>query len=275
MQLFSMLGHGVSLGRRAAVRGAGWSRRLIARARKRGRLFTLFAIAVLPHRPRAVRHRPARRIRRPHLPGGARAAALRDPRRSWSASREPMTRTRARSSSRTTTSACAACSVLLDARRRRAAGRDAPRRPGRGDLVRRVAALAAEPDCRCITPIDANDRRDRRRGAGAPRPISCSRSTTGRCCRARCSPCRRAAPSTCTARCCRATAAARRSTGPCCTARRETGVTLHLDGRSSPTPATSSTSSAVPILRDDTALEVFDKVDGWRPRSCWRGSLPG
>ena len=40
---------------------------------------------VLPDRRRAVRRRPGRRVRRAHLPAGARAAALHDPRRAGAA----------------------------------------------------------------------------------------------------------------------------------------------------------------------------------------------
>ena len=66
---------------------------------------------VLPDRLRAVRPRPARRIRRPHLPAGARAARARPVRRRPrrrrpSRSDDPQ---RAPSSSPTTTSARAAC----------------------------------------------------------------------------------------------------------------------------------------------------------------------
>ena len=68
-----------------------------------------------------------------------------------------------------------------------------------------------------------------------------------------------AAPSTCTARCCRATAAGRRSTGRSSRAstRPARRCTTWWSAR---TPATSSTSSRSPSSIDDDAREVFAKV---------------
>ena len=78
-----------------------------------------------------------------------------------------------------------------------------------------------------LTPENPNVARTHRRVCGAARPNSCSRSITDRCSAASCWRCRRAAPTTCTARCCPNIAAAPRSTGRCCTASTETGATLH------------------------------------------------
>ena len=82
--------------------------------------------------------------------------------------------------------------------------------------------------------------------------------------------------STCTARCCRGTAAARRSTGRCCTASARPAPRC-TRWWTSPTPATHRRRRAVPILPDDTARDVFDKVDGRRrggarPRAAARCS---
>ena len=70
---------------------------------------------------------------------------------------------------------------------------------------------------------------------------------------------RRAARSTCTARCCRSTGAARRSTGPCSTA---SGIPARrcTTWPTSPMPATSSRSRQYRSCPDDTAKDVFDKV---------------
>ena len=209
-------------------------------------MFTLFAHRVLPARHRAVRHRPARRVRR------------------------------AASTSRCASGRATSIGAVLERREDAAASSErAPRAvvfayhdvgvrclrvllahgvevplvvthadaPGREHLVRQRRAPRALARHRGASrrPIP-NAPRVRRARRGAARPISCSRSTTARCSaptllRAAA----RAAPTTCTARCCRSTAAARRSTGRCCTASARPAPRCTTWSRS-PTPATSSTS---------------------------------
>ena len=104
LQAFSMLGHRGVAAVGAAVRDPGGAPdRAGARGRRR-----LHAVrpAVPADRAGAVRHRPAGRIHRPHLPGGAGAPALRHQRRAGAQAPHD---TDAPSSSPTTTSACAAC----------------------------------------------------------------------------------------------------------------------------------------------------------------------
>ena len=74
LQLFSMVGMAVST-LSALLVVYLFVRRIMVGPEAEG-LFTLFGRRVLLHRPGAVRHRPAGRVRRPHLRPGARAAAL-------------------------------------------------------------------------------------------------------------------------------------------------------------------------------------------------------
>ena len=142
---------------------------------------------------RAVRPRPARRVRRPHLPAGARAAALHRCRRSSKRARRAAAGVPRRpahdqagrddvapSSSPTTTSACAACRVLL------AHGVDVPLvvthddNPGETIWFDSVAAARrASTASPVVTPDDPNAADVRRARARRSRPTSCSRSTTG------------------------------------------------------------------------------------------------
>ena len=74
LQLFSMIGMLVALHVRDAVRGAHRAPHL--RRLRGGRIVHPVQRRVSVHRRGAVRHRPARRVRRTHLCAGARAAAL-------------------------------------------------------------------------------------------------------------------------------------------------------------------------------------------------------
>ena len=150
--------------------------------------------------------------------------------------------------------------VLLRARRRRRARRHARRRPGR-DASGSSASPTSRPSSASpwIAPADSNAPDVVARVAAlAPDFLFCfyyrhMLPAALLALRAR------AARSTCTARCCRSTAAARRSTGRCCTASAETGATLH-DMAAKPDAGDIVAQQAVPILPDDTAREVFDKV---------------
>ncbi len=154
LQLFSLLGMLVAIALGAALcRGADR-----ARCSPAARWPSLWEalwdrdmLRVLPHRHRALRPRPGRRVRRPHLRAGARPAAL--------------PRQRGAGEARLTSAAV----VRLPRRRRalpagaarrgdrRAAGGHAPRRPGGAHLVR-----------------------ERRRARPRPRPRDAARSGRGR-----------------------------------------------------------------------------------------------
>ena len=197
---------------------------------------------VLPDRRGAVRPGARRRVRRPHLPAGARASALHDPCGAASGSTESRTRGHE--------------ARELRARCRASAPRDclvlAPTRPasGPGPMTSAVVFAYHNVGARCLRVLLAHGidvplvvthdddpaetlwfervadvagdygiarrprrpQRGRRRRARSRRSrrTSCSASTTGACWARRCSRCRRAARSTCTDRCCRSTAGARR-----------------------------------------------------------------
>ena len=169
--------------------------------------------------------------------------------------------TRAPSSSPITTSACAACACCC------AHGVDVPLvvthddDPAETHLVRarrrRRRRATALP---WIAPDDPNAPGRRRAHRARSRPISSSASTTATCCRPpllalararRAQHARLAAAELPRPRAGQLGGAARRDARP---ARRCT------TWPPSPTPATSSRRQSVPILPDDTAREVFDKV---------------
>ena len=205
----------------------------------------------------------ARRVRRPHLPAGARAAALRDPRGA-----------RARAGRRRRAAPAAKTSRVAALTRVRDRGRshDARRRLRLSQRRRALPARAARARRRRAARRDARRRSRRRRTGSSASPTS---PTISACPGSRpATPMRRtssarvaalapdflfsfyyrrmlkppllalaarAARSTCTARCCRAIAAARRSTGRCCTASAEPARRC-TTWPTSPTPATSSRS---------------------------------
>ncbi len=194
-------------------------------------------------------------------------------RRSTSRARKPCRRSpwcsarnqgddRAPSSSPITTSACAACRCCSRTASRSPLVVTHEDSPGENDLVRaawRDVAARARHRRRSRPPIRTRRTSSTRVAALAPGlhllvllPAACWRATL-------LATARRAARSTCTARCCRSIAAARRSTGPSCTARRETGATLHYM-TDKPDAGDIVAQTAVPILPDDTAGDVFDKV---------------
>ncbi|MEI2807227.1 MAG: hypothetical protein V9G18_15240 [Albidovulum sp.] len=205
LQLFSLFGMLV-----AFVSARSWSsspRRLIIGPEEGGPVHAV-RDRLLPDRHRAVRHRPARRVRRPHLPGGAPAAPL--PRDLGG----PRTRARRVMSQRGRLRLPRRRRALprdaARARRRRRAGGHARDKPGENiwfDSVRRASAADYG------IPVDRARRPEHRR------PWSRASRTLApdflfsfyyrlMLSPRRCSPCRRAARSTCTARCCRSTAAA-------------------------------------------------------------------
>ena len=208
-----------------------------------------------------------RRVRRPHLPAGARAAALHgargarahdrrlgrrrdsrrrnDPRRRLRLPqrRRPLpqgaaarTASTCRSSSRTRTTRAKTIwfdSVAAAAARRYGIPTVAPDDPNAADLVARIAALA--PDF-LFSFYYRTMLKAPLLGAAAARRAQHARLAAAE-----------------------VTAAARRSTGRCSHGERETGATLHYMTEK-PDGGDIVAQTAVPILPDDTAREVFDKV---------------
>ena len=285
LQLFSMFGMLVVGGGardrlRRSSSSIAWSRRLAAT--RLGDALGPRHPRVLPDRHGAVRAGTHRRVRRPHLPAGARAAALHDPAPCSSATiLAPTTRAPGHERRRAVSRAIPECGPigllrrrrLRLSRRRRALPARAPRArrrrarswsrtrtiPGETLWFERVAATRARPRHRRRSPRPTRTRPESSRASARSRRISCSLSTTGSmlaapllACRARrAQHARLAAAALPRPRAGELGGAARR-------ARDRRDAALH--GRRSPTPATSSRSRPVPILPDDTARDVFDKV---------------
>ena len=144
---------------------------------------------VLPHRRRAVRHRPDGRVHRPHPAAGARPAALPD-RRQCSRATDPAPSSGSRmtpSSSPTTTSASAACACCWRAASTCRWSSRIATIPARRIWFGSVADARARAGHRHRVLGRRSGRRGAARGMAALRPISFSRSTTAACCRRRCS----------------------------------------------------------------------------------------
>ena len=131
--------------------------------------------------------------------------------------------------------------------------------PGEKIWFDSVARHARWHGIEVLTPEDPNVPDVIERGPRARSPISCSRSITARCSAPSCCRCRRAAPTTCTARCCRKYRGRVPVNWAVLHGERETGATLHAMV-AKPDAGDIVDSEAVPILPDDTALEVFRKV---------------